>query len=280
MVPTFQSPRHRRQSIHYLCLKLTVSKCCPPIHSFLCGKRWKSERTKSRLYGGCQTFSIENAAGATLFQLQCAPEHCHEERQCLKITFLFACSELLFADIEFTLYEAAVMVMPQSVNSTKRTPFPSQNTIAKQLLMEKVCLNFFGLFGEWECIHCWNCSFVSWFLQWTNVSSPVTILLTKSSSSSWYRWRNVKAAPIRCVLRSSDSILGTHNTQSLWYCSFPDCMHHECVHPTSKFLHHCCTLLSFMTVSSHTLIIHQWISAALHPSAITAHTSHLARLLI
>lgn len=48
-----------------------------------------------------------------------------------------------------SLYEAAVMVVKRSMNSTKRTPFLSQNTVAIHILTE-VCLNLFGLLGEWE----------------------------------------------------------------------------------------------------------------------------------
>jgi hypothetical protein len=40
-----------------------------------------------------QTLSIENTPKGSLLQLQCAPEHCHEEEQCL-ITLIFACSVL------------------------------------------------------------------------------------------------------------------------------------------------------------------------------------------
>ena len=42
---------------------------------------------------GDQTLPIENAAGAFLLQLQGAVEHCHEEGQYLRTTFLVACSE-------------------------------------------------------------------------------------------------------------------------------------------------------------------------------------------
>ena len=42
---------------------------------------------------GDQTFRIENASGASLLQLQYAAEHCHEEGQYLRTTFLVGCSE-------------------------------------------------------------------------------------------------------------------------------------------------------------------------------------------
>lgn len=41
-----------------------------------------------------QTLPIENAAGVSLLQFQCAAEHYHEEGQCLMTAFLIACSEL------------------------------------------------------------------------------------------------------------------------------------------------------------------------------------------
>ena len=49
---------------------------------------------------GDQTFPIKNTAGDSLLQLQCAPKHCHEEGQGLITTFLFACSEFPFVDVE------------------------------------------------------------------------------------------------------------------------------------------------------------------------------------
>ena len=42
---------------------------------------------------GDQTHPIENASGASVLLLQCAAEHCHEEGQYPRTTFLEACSE-------------------------------------------------------------------------------------------------------------------------------------------------------------------------------------------
>ena len=42
---------------------------------------------------GDQTLPIENASGASFLQLQHAAEHCHEEGQYLRKTFLVHCSE-------------------------------------------------------------------------------------------------------------------------------------------------------------------------------------------
>ena len=39
---------------------------------------------------GDQTLPIGNASGASLLQLQCEAEHCHEEGQYLRTTFLVA----------------------------------------------------------------------------------------------------------------------------------------------------------------------------------------------
>ena len=49
---------------------------------------------------GDRTLPIKNAAEAYLLQLQCAPKHCHEEEKFLMTKFIFACSELFFADVE------------------------------------------------------------------------------------------------------------------------------------------------------------------------------------
>ena len=42
---------------------------------------------------GDETLPIENTSGASLLQLQYATEHCYEEGQYLRTTFLVACSE-------------------------------------------------------------------------------------------------------------------------------------------------------------------------------------------
>jgi hypothetical protein len=54
-------------------------------------------------------------------------------------------------------YTSDVIVIPRCMNSTISTPFLSQKTDAISFLADKVCLNFFGLFGERACIHCFDC---------------------------------------------------------------------------------------------------------------------------
>jgi hypothetical protein len=48
------------------------------------------------------------------------------------------------------------------MNSTISIPFLPEKTAANSFLAD-VCLNFFGLFGECVCIHCFDCSLVSPF---------------------------------------------------------------------------------------------------------------------
>jgi hypothetical protein len=50
-------------------------------------------------------------------------------------------------------------------------------------------LKFFGLFGKFVCIHCFDCSLVSAFTNENQVSSPVTLTmwLRNSSPPLWYR---------------------------------------------------------------------------------------------
>jgi hypothetical protein len=43
-------------------------------------------------------------------------------------------------------------------------------------LVHNVYLNFFGMFDECVCIHCFDCSLVSTFTNETQVSSPVFFL--------------------------------------------------------------------------------------------------------
>ena len=94
-VPTFQYPRHRSQPpvLSANCLRWSAAHCAKMLSSyerFIRGKRWKSQ---GRIMVCDQTLPIENASGAPLLQLQNAAEHCHEERQYLRTTFLVACYE-------------------------------------------------------------------------------------------------------------------------------------------------------------------------------------------
>jgi hypothetical protein len=61
------------------------------------------------------------------------------------------------------------------MNSTISTPFLPQKSIAISFLADNVCLNFFDLFGEYMCIHCFDCSLISRFTNKTQVSSPVAV---------------------------------------------------------------------------------------------------------
>jgi hypothetical protein len=73
------------------------------------------------------------------------------------------------------------------MNSTISTPLLSQKTITISFL-EDICLNVFVLLGEYGCIQCFYCSFVSTFTNETQVLSPVTrsMWLRNSLPSSWY----------------------------------------------------------------------------------------------
>ena len=71
------------QSVQCACLQLIVS-----------------EGAKFGLYVGDQTLPIENAARASVLQLECVPKHCYEEGQCQMTTFIFTCSKLPFVDVE------------------------------------------------------------------------------------------------------------------------------------------------------------------------------------
>jgi hypothetical protein len=70
-------------------------------------------------------------------------------------------------------YTSEVIVAPCCMNSTV-TPFLSQKTIVISFLIDGICLNFFGLFGEHVCIHYFDCSLVSTFTNEAQVSLPVT----------------------------------------------------------------------------------------------------------
>jgi hypothetical protein len=74
-------------------------------------------------------------------------------------------------------YTYDVTVVPCCMNSPISTPFLSQKTNAISFLVDNVCLNFFILFGECVCIHCFDCFLVSTFTNKTQVSSPVTQMM-------------------------------------------------------------------------------------------------------
>ena len=96
MVPTFQYPHQRNQPpvLSINSLRWSAAHCAKMLSSydrFIRGKRWKSQGAKSRqMMVGDQTLPIENASGASLLQLQCVAEHCHEEGQYLRTTFYVA----------------------------------------------------------------------------------------------------------------------------------------------------------------------------------------------
>ena len=99
MVRTFQYPRHWSQPpvLSANSLRWSAAHCAKmlsPYDRIRRGKRWKSQGAKSgRMMVSDQPLPIENASGASLLQLQYAAEHCHEEGQYLRTTFLVVCSE-------------------------------------------------------------------------------------------------------------------------------------------------------------------------------------------
>jgi hypothetical protein len=60
-----------------------------------------------------------------------------------------------------------------------------------------VCLNFFSLFGDCVCIHCFDYTLISTFTNETQVSSAVTRImwLRNSSPSLWYCYKKSKQKP-------------------------------------------------------------------------------------
>ena len=101
--PSFTSLHLRHSSFSNPSLALSTSQLI--LQPFFCffyvtgfsltspGEPPMSEGVTSELYGGDQILPIVYAAGASLLQMQCAAEYCHEEGQCLMTTFLVACSE-------------------------------------------------------------------------------------------------------------------------------------------------------------------------------------------
>jgi hypothetical protein len=92
---------------------------------------------------------------------------------------------LVFSNTLLTLlWSLVAWIPPSALLSCPRKQLPS---IFWQV--DNVCLNFFGLFGECVCIHCFDCSLASILTNETQVSSPVThtMWLRNPSSSLWYR---------------------------------------------------------------------------------------------
>jgi len=50
-------------------------------------------------------------------------------------------------------------MVPGAMNSVNRIPLHSQNSVVI-FLFDSVHLNFLGMLGECECIHCLGCSLV------------------------------------------------------------------------------------------------------------------------
>jgi hypothetical protein len=96
-------------------------------------------------------------------------------------------------------YTSDVIVVHYCMNSTISTPFLSQKIVAIIYLAD-ICLNFFGLFSECVCIHCFDCSLVSTFTNGTQVSSPVM----------WLRiHRHLCGIALKCQSRS-------HSLHFMW----------------------------------------------------------------
>jgi hypothetical protein len=88
------------------------------------------------------------------------------------------------------------------MNSTISASFLSQKTVASSFLVDNASLNFFILFGECVCIHCFDCCLVSAFTNETLVSSPVTRMmwLRNSSPSLWYHSKKPKPKPFSAFM--------------------------------------------------------------------------------
>jgi hypothetical protein len=121
---------------------------------------------------------------------------------------------LVFLNTLLMLLRSLVAWIPSSaLLSCPRKQLPSAFWQA-----DNICLNFFGLFGECVCIHCFDCSLIATFTNETQASSSVThmIWLRNSSPSLWYRSKKVKARVIRSVLCAPMSIHKTHLARNLW----------------------------------------------------------------
>jgi hypothetical protein len=89
----------------------------------------------------------------------------------------------------------------------------SQNTVSITFPAEGITLNFFVV-DELGCFHCIEAHFVLGWLWCTRDSSPVTILLSKSSPSSPYHKRCCKDRPIQFIFSQSFGSLGTHHAHT------------------------------------------------------------------
>jgi hypothetical protein len=64
-----------------------------------------------------------------------------------------------------------IIVVPCFMNSTNSTPVLFQKTVAISFMAD------IGLFGEYVCIHCFDCSLVSAFTNETQVLLPLTCMM-------------------------------------------------------------------------------------------------------
>jgi hypothetical protein len=76
-----------------------------------------------------------------------------------------------------------VIAVPCYMNSSIRSPFLSLNTAVINFLAENVYLNFFASFGECGCIHCYDSTLVSKFLNEIQLFFTCTVLIEKLNQS-------------------------------------------------------------------------------------------------
>jgi hypothetical protein len=120
-------------------------------------------------------------------------------------------SEWLALHIFFSVsqHTSDVIMAPCCMNSAISTHFLSQKTVAISFLANNVCLNFFSLFGECVCIHCFDCSLVSTFANENQDSSCYLYdVIEKFIAIFVVSLIKVKARPIL-------SIFGNHLAQNL-----------------------------------------------------------------
>jgi hypothetical protein len=82
-------------------------------------------------------------------------------------------------------YDSALTFVHRGMNSTRRTPFRSQKTVAMIFRVDSVCLNFLGFEGDREWCHSSDWRLLSGVKWETQVASPVTIWTRNLSSSRW-----------------------------------------------------------------------------------------------
>jgi len=189
---------------------LLLGKCCPHSPSFIGLIRWKSEGSKSRLYGGCgRTVQLRLAMCSTVFELIWDQALLCCKRKTVFISGLTR-EVLTLSSASTVMQWSELIVCPGSKKSGRITPF----------LRKKRASIYLQRAASWTFLSVGN----------LHLTTPQTAILTPACSGDtmscqWSRklWPSALnwfsrswETCVSCSFYSCVSIHGTHMAQTLW----------------------------------------------------------------